>query len=234
LTQSARTRKGEQTRGAILEAALALIAEQGYAGTTMRKIAARCDCSLGLAYRYFARKEDIVLAFYEQCAQQLEEEVRLLPPAKMAARLERALRADLARIAPYRGAFGALFGAALSPESELAVLGERVANVRDRVWRVFYQVVAGASDAPRDAQARDLATVFYAAHLSLVLFWLQDRSPSQRSTDALIRLGRSWLGRLRPALRLPPVSGSLARLARIIEPMFGPVRRETEAAAPQV
>src|SRR5579872_831156 len=142
------TPKGEQTRAQILNTALDLFAVQGYQATTMRDIAARAGCSLGLAYRYFARKEELVLAFYERCAEELEEEVHALPPAPFAVRLEQAIRADLARIAPYREAFGALFGVALSPESELAVLGERVADVRDRVWHVFFAVVTGATDAP--------------------------------------------------------------------------------------
>ena len=74
------TGKAQRTREHILETALELFARKGYAETTMRDIAAEADCSLGLAYRYFARKEEMVLALYERLATELEEEVAALPP----------------------------------------------------------------------------------------------------------------------------------------------------------
>lgn len=217
-----RPSKGEQTRAHILDTALRLFAERGYQGATMRDIAREAGCSLGLAYRYFARKEEMVLAFYLQCAKALEEEVRSLPPDSLAVRFEKALRADIARVAPYRGAFGSLFSVALSPDSEVAVLGEAMADVRQRVWSTFLVVAEGASDAPRGRQAGDVATLFYGIHLCLVLFWLQDRSSGQRATDEMIALIRDMVKLARPALRLPPVSRLLARSARIVTPMFGP------------
>ena len=59
------TPKSERTRQRILDAAIALFAEKGFAATTMRDIAAAADVSIGLAYRYFARKEDLAVALYE-------------------------------------------------------------------------------------------------------------------------------------------------------------------------
>ena len=61
--------KGERTRERILAAALELFAEQGFEGATMRGIAERAECSLGLAYRYFRTKEEMVLALYEWLVQ---------------------------------------------------------------------------------------------------------------------------------------------------------------------
>jgi AcrR family transcriptional regulator len=62
------TPKAVQTRLHILDTALELFATQGYDATTMREIAAAADCSLGLAYRYFASKEEMVLALYGRMA----------------------------------------------------------------------------------------------------------------------------------------------------------------------
>jgi len=76
--------KAQRTREHILETALALFASKGYLETTMRDIAAASDCSLGLAYRYFVRKEEMVLALYERCTAELEEEVTTLPPGPLA------------------------------------------------------------------------------------------------------------------------------------------------------
>ena len=215
------TQKGERTREHILNTALSLFIDNGYDATTMREIAAAADCSLGLTYRYFARKEDLVLALYWRTADEQVAHVQSLPPAPLADRFAQAMHAKIAQIAPYRDALGALFGAALTPNSGIAVLGERTSGIRERVSGVFYTLVAGATDAPRERQARQLATVLYALHLALLLFWLHDRSLDHRATNDLIKLARDTLALVRPVLRLPPVSKGLTRLAQAISPVFG-------------
>lgn len=227
------TPKALQTREHILGTALELFSEKGYAATTMRDIAARAECSLGLTYRYFGAKEDLVLALYARCANQLVQEVEALPAATLSERWYLAVRADIGRLVPYRETIGALFGVALAPGSEVAVLGSRVTEIRRTVWGALLAVVTGASDAPKPKQAHDLATIAYAAHLALVLFWLQDTSPGQRATKELLKFGRETLGRIRPFLNLPVVSRSFARVADIIEPMFGPVSEDGQKPAKQ-
>ena len=217
------TPKGEQTRKHILETALRLFTEKGYQAATMRDIAAAAGCSLGLTYRYFSRKEEMVVALYGRCAHELEEQVASLPPSTIAERYAAALEGDMARLEPFREALGTLFGVALVPDSELAVLGENLAELRAQVWGVFRKVVTEASDAPKSRQADDLATVFYAGYLAFLLFWLQDRTPGQRTTHELLAFGRDLLGKFRPALRLPLAGKQLARLVKIIGPMFGPM-----------
>jgi AcrR family transcriptional regulator len=215
------TPKGERTREHVLDTALSLFIERGYDATTMREIAAAAECSLGLTYRYFARKEDLVLALYWRTAEQQEAYVHSLAPAPIADRFALVMQAKIAQIAPYRDAFGALFGAALTPNSGVAVLGDQTSDIRERIGQVFFDLVRGATDAPRERQARQLATVLYALHLALLLFWLHDRSPDQQATADLIKLARDTLALVRPVLRVPPVSKALARLARAIEPVFG-------------
>ena len=216
------TPKAQKTREHILETALSLFASKGYDETTMRDIAAAAGCSLGLAYRYFSRKEEMVLELYEQCARELEEEVNRLPPGALATRFVSAIEADLRRLSLYRTTMGALFSAGLAPNSEVAVLGDRVAGIRTRVWGIFQGVISGATDAPKPAQTDQLATLFYAVHLLIVLFWIQDRSAGQARTYELLKFGREILGRLRPLLGLPPVAKPLARLAGIVGLMYGP------------
>lgn len=223
------TPKALKTREHILETALGLFASHGYDETTMRDIAAAAGCSLGLAYRYFARKEEMVLELYEQCARELEEEAVKLPPGPLASRFVSVIEADLRRISLYRTTMGALFSAGLAPNSEVAVLGNRVAGIRTRVWGIFRTVITGSSDAPKSAQIAQLATLFYAVHLLVVLFWIQDQSPGQERTYELLKFGRETLGRLRPLLGLPPVARPLARLAGIVGPMFGPVESAKDA-----
>ena len=216
-----KTTKGERTRERILAAALELFAEQGFEGATMRGIAERAECSLGLAYRYFRTKEEMVLALYERLVDELAAEAALLPPGSLAQRWAQIERADIARLLPHRATLAALFGAGLSPSSPTQVLGEGAADWRRRVHRIYRDVVAGASDVPKGAMREQLPTLLYTGHLLLVLFWVQDPTPHQKATSELITFGEEMLSRLRLALRLPWAAQAAARLGAILEPLFG-------------
>ena len=224
------TQKARQTREHILETALGLFASQGYQKTTLRDIASTAGVSLGLTYRYFACKEELVAALYERLTVETEQAVATLPKLPLAARFVQALRECLKRLEPHREALGALFGAGMDPASEVSVLGEQTEAIRQRAWGTYLQVVHGASDAPGKTQAPQLATLFYAIHLSLILFWLQDRSQGQQRTQELLDFSEETLGRLRFALLFPPVNRALTRLAEIIGPMFGPVPPSPKAS----
>lgn len=226
------TPKAERTREHILATALALFDSQGFNATSMRDIAAAAGCSLGLAYRYFARKEELVLALYARLQAEMEAQVLALPPAPLAERFDVVMRAKLAQLAPHRVLLGAIAGSALVPSSDIAVLGDRSAEIRQRASAIFRAVVLGASDAPRPRAAHDLATLLYAAHLGLILFWLNDRTPNQRATDELLRFGRDALGLARRVLRLPPVAAALGRLARAVAPVFGVDTSDDEPPTP--
>ncbi|MGW1995811.1 TetR/AcrR family transcriptional regulator [Embleya sp. NPDC001921] len=52
--------KGEAKRREILRVALEVFAEEGYRGTSLRKVAARCNLSLPGLMHYFASKEDLL------------------------------------------------------------------------------------------------------------------------------------------------------------------------------
>ena len=96
------TQKAILTRQRIMETAWHLFATKGYDQTTMRDIAAVAECSLGLAYRYFASKEDLVLELYRWLVTQLEELVPLLPTASIADRLHQLMHELLIVMAPHR------------------------------------------------------------------------------------------------------------------------------------
>jgi AcrR family transcriptional regulator len=215
------TPKGRQTRERLLDAALKFFAEKGYAATTMRDIAAATETSLGLTYRYFASKDELVLALYMRLTAESEADVQSLRPAPLAERFALAMQHKLAQMEPYRDAFRAIIGPALAPQSDAAVLGERTADIRRQAGQMFLTLVLGSTDAPRDQQARDLATVLYAGHLLLLLFWLHDPSPHTRATHELLALSRDMLALGRRLLRLRPIAKALARVAQTIEPVFG-------------
>lgn len=215
------TQKAEQTRQRILDTALQLFATKGYERTTLREIAAEAGYSLGLTYRYFTRKEELVLSLYRRLALELEQQVAVLAPVSLADRFQRTILAQFALMAPYRDTLGAIFDAVLNPRSEVGVFSESAADVRQQSRTMFITVVTGATDAPRQSQVSDLATVLYGLHLGLVLFWLQDRSPATRTTLELLAFVHDMLGLVRPLLSTPPVAKALVRLTHILGPMLG-------------
>lgn len=215
------TTKGERTREHLYTTALELFIDKGYEQTTMRDIAAAAECSLGLVYRYFARKDDLILELYERLAIEMEHQVQALPRATVAQRFESIMLAKLAQIAPYRSLLSVLIGSALNPQTDVAVLGARTATIRERSAAVFIAVVQGASDAPRGQAAEDLGALLFAGHLGMILFWLYDRSPQQKATQELLTFARDMLALTRRLLRLPFVSTALHRLVKIILPVFG-------------
>ncbi len=215
------TQKAEQTRQRILDTALRLFATKGYERTTLREIATEAGYSLGLTYRYFTRKEELVLSLYRRLALELEEQVAVLVPASLADRFQRTILAQFALMTPYRDTLGAIFDAVLNPRSEVGVFSESAADVRQQSRKLFITVVTGATDAPRKSQVDDLATVLYGLHLGFVLFWLQDRSPDTRTTLELLAFVRDMLGLVRPLLSTPPVTKALVRLTHILGPMLG-------------
>jgi AcrR family transcriptional regulator len=213
--------KAALTRQRILDTALQLFATKGYEETSMRDIAATAGASLGLAYRYFASKEDLVLELYRWLALQLEEQVRVLPVGNIADRFHHLMRALFAVMAPHRRTLVALSGAALNPLSRAGVFGAEGAEVRRRARTAYLTLVAGASDALRAAQVDDLATLLYGVQLALVLFWLQDLSTETHKTEDLLEFIHEVLGRLRPLLRLPWSAQALTRFVQIVGPLLG-------------
>src|SRR5215203_3016596 len=208
------TPKAVRTRERILGAALGWFAERGYEATTMRDVAREAGGSLGLAYRYFASKEEFALALYMRLAEESEGWVRGgLVGGTVAERFARAMEVKLDQVSPHRGPLAALMSRALDPNSPLSALGEGTAAVREKMGGVFLEVVRGASDAPEEKQARELANVLYALHLAILLYWFHDKTPEAQATRELAGSARDALRYLRPALRLPPISRVLSRLA---------------------
>ncbi|MGA5317469.1 TetR family transcriptional regulator [Streptomyces pseudogriseolus] len=74
-----RERKKQQTRDALVRAALDLIVTRGYDGTTVDDIAAAVDVSQRTFFRYFASKEEVALFVPGLAEQRITEAVRDRP-----------------------------------------------------------------------------------------------------------------------------------------------------------
>ncbi|MBR7828652.1 TetR family transcriptional regulator [Actinospica sp. MGRD01-02] len=74
-----RERKKQQTREALIRAALELFDAKGYEQTTVREIADAVDVAARTFFRYFASKEELVVRLGEEFSESFLDEVRARP-----------------------------------------------------------------------------------------------------------------------------------------------------------
>ena len=77
--QERRERARGEARRAILDAAGALLVEDGYEGLSMRRLAARCGYALPTIYHHFGDKRGLVDALLEQAFAELAAVLRAVP-----------------------------------------------------------------------------------------------------------------------------------------------------------
>lgn len=216
-----RTAEGEATRTRLYETAIGLISERGYEGATLRDVAARADVSSTLLYRYFPNKRAVVLALYDELSEAFAAKAAALPAGRWRDRFIRALEWSLEVLGPHRVTLRALVPVMVGDTDE-GVFAERTAFSRTRVQGVFRDAVVEASDAPAPRFAESLARLLYLLHLSVLLWWLLDRSPRQRATRALVGLFARVLPSASLALRLPVMRGFVSRAdALFVEGLIG-------------
>src|SRR5690242_21785483 len=152
-----RTRRGENSRAVILQAALDLFQERGYEATTMRAIADRANVSLGSSYHYFPSKEHLVLEFYRHTHELHAEAIKPLLSRErdLAARLRGTMRAVVITCEPFHAVAGSIFSTVANPSSPLNPFGGTARPLRDEVVALYAEVVSG-SDAriPGDIAGR--------------------------------------------------------------------------------
>src|SRR4051812_45503651 len=182
--------RAQRNRLRVLESALALFAKRGYERTTFQHIAADASVSVAQTCRWFPTKEHLVLALYDRLATALEEWAVEMPPGTVAERFQAVMAQKLALLAPHRRTLTALAARALDPIGRASVLGPGTEVVRSKVAGVFWLAVVGATDAPpaTDGEAERLARMLYAAHLLLVLLFLQEADEGAKTTREAITL----------------------------------------------
>ncbi|MFE9653399.1 TetR family transcriptional regulator [Micromonospora sp. NPDC006431] len=206
------TARGEQTRQLILDTAMRLFRERGYARTTMRAIAQEAGVAVGNAYYYFGSKEHLIQEFY--AGTQHEHRAAAAPTLArerdFAARLAGVLHAGVDVLTPYHSFAATFFKTAAEPTSPLSPFSSESSEPREASIALFREVLEG-STARVDAELRPaLPELLWLAYMGVVLYWVHDRSPGQVKTRQLIDgavplvdrlVGLSRLRVLRPVTR---------------------------------
>ena len=193
-----KTEKAQQTRAAILGAALELFRERGYDSTTMRAIAEHAGVALGNAYYYFHSKEHLIQAFYGLTHEEHLKacDLVLAQERDLRIRLLGVMRAKIRTIEPYHQFAGKLFKTAADPRSPLNPFSDESDPVRQESIALFAQLVVGsATRLPKDLM-KELPYMLWLYHMGIILFWIHDSSPRRARTHRLIDRSVDIIARL--------------------------------------
>jgi len=198
------TSQGQEMRERLYETAIRLISKHGYEATTLRAVADSAGVSVGLLYKYFPNKRAIVVELYDRLSAEFVSRVGEAKSGKWRDRFLFALKTSFDVLGPHRSTLAALIPVLVGDPDE-GVFAESAASSRLRVEKIFHAAVTGATDVPAPKVAAALGRLLYLLHLSVILWWLLDRSPKQRATQGLIVLLQRILPSASLALRFPPI-----------------------------
>jgi AcrR family transcriptional regulator len=207
------------TRQLILDTALRLFEERGYAGTTMRAIATEAGVSPSNAYYWFASKDQLVQEFYRRIQEAHRERSAavLAGAGTLSERLLGVERAGLEVMAPYHG-FGAAFvGTAIVPGAAVSPFSEESAGARELSMAIYREVVAGAVPAVPARLAQVLPDLLWLAHLSVILYWVIDTSPDQERAGRLVERSVAMLASAVRLSRLPGAAGLIGQVGAVLD-----------------
>jgi AcrR family transcriptional regulator len=182
------TRRAEDTRRKICEAAMELFREKGFEETTMRDIAAKASVALGGAYYYFSSKDAIVLEFYREMQESSNPLVHaaLEGKKKLGDRIRCVVEQRLQLLDPNRKFCAALFRHAPDSADPLSPFSEETRQMREGAIEQMRVAIEGSdSKIPGDLKPR-LPYLLWLYQMALIMFWLYDRSPEQERTRNLM------------------------------------------------
>ncbi len=213
------TPRAEQTRAAIIDAALALFRERGYEAATMRDVAKRAGVSTGSAYYYFSSKEDLIKEFYARnlaahlaaCRGVLGTETEL------AARLGGTVRALVDVLAPYHRFAATFYKHAAEPASPLSPFSPQSSPARLASIALYREVIEGSTAKMSRAVRDRLPELLWLYSLGITLFWVHDSSRHCGRTYQLIDATVPVIVQLVAASRLPVLRSTLSQLIAIVD-----------------
>ncbi len=182
------TPKAGETRNRILSAALNLFRERGFDETSMRDIAAAADVAIGAAYYYFDSKEALVMAFYHQANDALQEPIAaaLARKTDLKSRLRVVIDVKLEYFRPNRKFLGALLRHAADPGHPLSPFSNETRDIRERDMQHFSTALEGSNLRLPDELRPYMPKLLWLYQMGVILFWVYDRSPAEARTERLV------------------------------------------------
>ncbi|MER7514981.1 TetR/AcrR family transcriptional regulator [Streptomyces sp. NPDC126499] len=182
--------RSRATRQRLLEAAVACLAEHGWAGSTVAVVAERAGVSRGAAQHHFPTREDLFTAAVEYVAEERSQALRTLPTQD-----RRSVVAALVDLYT-----GPLFRAALHlwvAASNEEQLRPRVTELEARVGRESHRIAVellGADESRPGVRESVQGLLDMARGLGLATLLTDDRARRERVVDQWARLLDEALG----------------------------------------
>jgi AcrR family transcriptional regulator len=216
--------RGEQTKSAIIDAALGLFEEVGFEATTMRAVAQRAGVSVGNAYYYFDSKDELIQGFYDQAAERhLEVSVeRLAGVTDLSRRIHDHVDSWFEIMSGYHEFAASFFRTAADPTSPLSPFSTESQPARDAAIARWRSVVDGSDTEIPALVADELPELLWLYQMGLVMFWVHDRSADQIATKMLAARTVPLIVRIAGLVDLPELRGvvdevlALLRDARVM------------------
>jgi AcrR family transcriptional regulator len=192
-----RERKKLETRDRIFECAVCLFASRGYESTTIEDIGECADVSRATVFNYFARKEDLVLAWFDRRRAALAESVAEGPLVCCTPRLHRGLR-TIARLfeddpATSRAMVRAWLragGPLLSPDADIEIVAHAIREGQQ------------AGDVRSDVDVDRASLILYDAYLGALYRWVSDEEGRRSFEDELVEMLDLLLAGIAPGLSI--------------------------------
>lgn len=213
-TERKQTAKAEETRNRILDAALRLFRERGFAETTMREIATEAGVATGAAYYYYRSKEELVLAFYVRTDQEARDAfAQAIAASKdLKKRMRGLIEEKFAQFSEHRVLLTALLKVGVDPRDPLSPFGDETRAVREENIAWYARALDGSDvKLPADI-AHDMPRMLWLYHMGIIYMWITDESPKQRRTQRMLDATLDLVVQLLKAASLP-FMGPLRRKA---------------------
>jgi AcrR family transcriptional regulator len=206
----ARDAHKEQTKQRILDVALAMFRGKGFRQTTMRDIAEAAGIALGTTYNYFSTKDHIALFFFEEALGRVLARHRreTAPEASLEERVFSLVALELEEVEPFREFLDVLVAQAAVPGSPLHPFGLDAERLKSRYLDHVAGMLREALDRgelPPGGFESLILQAFWAFHLGILFFWLNDESPHKEDTWVVLDKSlRFILGALRQGGQIAP------------------------------
>lgn len=201
----------------LLESAILLFTEKGFAGATMREISSRAGYSPGTIYSYFPTKERIYFAYFEMRQEQTFDEIDQIEgfeafgfKESIQTYLELLLESFLPDREFVSGAFRAIMDSPMRSFSDLRPAREKFSD-----W-----VTSLIQQEDGDPEATPHALLSFFAHLIedyknlIIIHWLRDESEGFHRTSQLIDLSLDLLTSILKSGILPKTADILIFLLK--------------------
>jgi AcrR family transcriptional regulator len=217
--EQSRSVKGEQTRNAIVTAALRMFRENGYEATTMRAIAKEAGVATGNAYYYFSSKEELIQEFYARNQAEHARAARRVLDTEtgLGPRLSGVLRALIDTQAPYHSFSAKLYKHASEPSSPLSPFSKESSPTREAAIALYAEVIDGAKTRVPARLRQRLPELLWLYSMGVVLYWVHDNSPGCAKTYRLINATVPIAVRVIRLARLPVVRSLTAQVLSVID-----------------